>query len=194
MFTPPKVALIIVATLALALIADTIQADDPAFRSSKHGWSTEVACERTGMTPDQRMCIVMTRGYSVRNPRHGAASLMYVCTTGGEELLFLSFWTTESVDANDPALPVQWDKQPKEMVETWVRKAKERGKRRYYFNVVEIDEFIKNLAEHRTLTVDLPYRHVRERAKFSLANATSSIENAVHACGYLVRSHLGVSE
>ena len=146
------------------------------------------------MSQDQRGRWVITRGKSMFHGGSHAANLEYNCNTAGEELISISFHTTESVDADDPTLSVQWDKQPRENLKTWVRKFKDGGKRVFYFNVVDIDSFVQRLAEYRTLQVDLPYRHVSERAKFSLANATSSIENAVHACGYLVRSHLGASE
>ena len=119
MFTPPKAAPAIGGVLALAFFAGTAQATNPAYWTAKNRWSTEVTCERTGTTKDQRHCFVMTRGKSVRNPGHVAAGLEYHCNTGGEEFLALSFWTHEAVNSNDPDLSVQWDKQPKESVATW---------------------------------------------------------------------------
>lgn len=188
MFTPPKVAPGLLGVLALAFVAGAVQAENSTYRTAKNGWSTKATCERTGTTRDQRHCFVMTRGISVRDPGHVAAGLEYHCTTGGEEMLVISFWTHESVNSNDPPLSVQWDEQPKETMETWVHKLRNRGKRVYYFNIAEADGFIKRMAEHRTLTVDLPYRHARQSARFKLANALPSIASAVNECGYLVRS------
>lgn len=190
MFTPRKAVPGALGALAIALVAGTATAANPSWRTSKNGWSTEPSCVRTGMSEHQRHCSVLTRGKSTRNPNYVAAILEYNCNTGGEELLSVVLRASEAVNTNDPALSVQWDKQPRETVETWVRKIGDRGKRIYYYNLAVDMEFMKKLGEHRTLTADLPFRHKRERVRFALANAYPSIESALNGCGHLV-SRLG---
>lgn len=184
MFTPPKAAPAIVGVLALAFFAGTTQAArDPALRTAKDGWSTEPNCQRMHMDRTNTICYVVTRGQWVQGQDRPETLIQYLCSTTGQEYLAIVVGTNESVDRSDMQIPVQWDRNYNpDFIGTWFQLMQGGSKRLYYYFLEEPAPFIEGLREHATLTVTLPYRHARPKARFKLANAIPSIKKAMEGC------------
>ena len=188
MFTPPKAALALLGALALALVAGTAQANNPAYWTAKNGWSTEHSCERDD---EVKRCWTMTRGKAVLYPgSDSGASLIYECTTRNAEWLYFSMYSSYSPRRDVSTLKARWGRELSDSIRTSVTKEDHRGKSLYSYDMENSEDFIKKMKEHRTLNVFLPFRDRPFEVRFKLANAVPSIQQTMKAC-HIHRSALG---
>ena len=186
----PKAAPALLGALALVLLTGTAQANNPAWRTSKNGWSTEHSCEREG---EVKRCWTITRGKAVLYPGDAGAgaSLIYECNTRNEEWLYISMYSDYSPRRDNPILKARWGRELTDNLNTSVTKKDHRGKSLYFYDMESSEDFIGNMREHRTLNVFLPYPGgQREEVRFKLANAIPSIRQTMKAC-HIYRSALG---
>ena len=190
MFTPPKAAQALLGALALALLTSSAQADNPAYWTSKNGWSTEHSCKRDG---EVERCWTMSRGKAVQYPgdAEAGANLVYECTTRNAEWLYISMYSTAGPRKDISTLKARWGRELSDNLATAVTKEDHRGKPLYFYDMEGSEDFIEKMKEHRTLNVFLPFSGGRPfEIRFKLANAIPSIQQTMKACG-IRRSALG---
>ena len=187
MFTPPKAAPVLLGALALALLTSPAQANNPAYRTAKNGWSTEPSCEKGD---EIKRCWTLTRGKAVLNPSHDGATLVYECTTRNKEWLYISMYSAYSPRRGISQMRARWGRELSDSVATSVRKKDHRGKSLYFYIMENSQDFIEKMKEHRTLNLFLPFVDRPYELRFKLANAIPSIQQTMKAC-QIHRSALG---
>lgn len=191
MLTPLKTAPGVLGALALALVAGTVQANNPAYRTAKNGWSTEHSCTRDGEVTG---CWTMTRGKPVLSyggDADAGASLIYGCNTRNAEWLYFSMFSAHSPKRGDLTLKARWGRELTASLEASVTKEDRRRGSLYNYLIEDTHDFIRKMKEHRTLNVFLPFPGGQPyEVRFKLANAVPSIQQTMKAC-HIHRSALG---